>query len=153
MVAYPAVASQSNPADRKRAVWRYFLLGVALATFVIGALELVTGRLVQIFFGGEFDSATPIARVLLLATLFMSARRVLTDGVNGLGRPGLGTIAEISSWVLLGPTIAVLLPAYGAVGVAFALAISWLVSLILLVVLVLGSGSTLFTRIDAWRSP
>ena len=151
MVAYPAVASQSSLADRRRAVWRYFLLGVALATFVIGALELVTGRLVEIFFGGEFDSATPIARVLLLATLFMSARRVLTDGVNGLGRPGLGTIAEISSWVLLVPTIAVLLPAYGAVGVALALAISWLVSLVLLIALVLGSGSALFARIDAWR--
>src|SRR6185369_9109730 len=74
-----------------------------------------SAKLVEIFFGSQFDAATPIARILLVATLFMCARRVLTDGVNGLGRPGLGTIAEISSWVLLIPTIAVaVLPARSA---------------------------------------
>ena len=103
---------------------------------VIGGLEIVTGKLVLLFFGAEFESATPIARVLLLATLFMAARRVLTDGVNGMGRPGLGTISELASWVFLLPTIALLLPRYGAVGVALALAISWFASLVLLIALV-----------------
>ena len=108
MVAYPHVASQSDAVGARRALWRYFFLGLALSLFAIGALELVTGKLVNLFFGAEFAEAAPIARVLLLATLFMCARRVLTDGVNGLGRPGLGTVAEIASWVLLIPTIAVL---------------------------------------------
>jgi O-antigen/teichoic acid export membrane protein/O-antigen ligase len=136
MIAYPDVASQSSEAEARRALWRYFFLGLGLSALVIGGLEIVTGKLVLLFFGAEFESATPIARVLLLATLFMAARRVLTDGVNGMGRPGLGTISEIASWVFLLPTIALLLPRYGAVGVAFALAISWFASLVLLIVLV-----------------
>ena len=102
-------------------------------------------KLVELFFGSEFPEATPIARILLLATLFfMAARRVLTDGVNGLGRPGLGTLAEIASWVLLVPTIAILLPRYGVEGVALALAISWFASLLLSFGLVLVSGSRWF---------
>jgi O-antigen/teichoic acid export membrane protein len=136
MIAYPHVASQTHAADARRALWRYFFLGLGLSALVIGGLEIVIGKLVVLFFGTEFQSATPIARVLLLATLFMAARRVLTDGVNGMGRPGLGTIGEIASWVFLLPTIALLLPRYGAVGVALALAISWFGSLVLLIVLV-----------------
>lgn len=146
MIAYPHVASQTDAAVARRAVWRYFLLGVLISALVIGGLEVVTGTLVGLFFGSEFAEATPIARILLLATLFMAARRVLTDGVNGLGRPGLGTMAEIASWVLLVPTIAVLLPRYGVEGVALALAISWFASLLFLIVLVLASENHRFSR-------
>jgi O-antigen/teichoic acid export membrane protein/O-antigen ligase len=154
MIAYPHVASQPDAAVARRAMWRYFLLGVLSSVLVIGVLEAVTGELVGLFFGSEFAEATSIARILLLATLFMAARRVLTDGVNGMGRPGLGTTAEIASWVLLVPTIAILLPRYGVEGVALALAISWFASLLFLIVLVLASESRWFpsggaTRLDS----
>ncbi len=139
MIAYPHVASQRDAAEARRSTWRYFFLGVLVSVLVIGGLEAVTGTLVRLFFGSEFSGATPIARLLLLATLFMAARRVLTDCVNGMGRPGLGTMAEIASWVLLVPTIAIMLPRYGVEGVALALAISWFASLFLLIVLVLAS--------------
>jgi O-antigen/teichoic acid export membrane protein/O-antigen ligase len=149
LVAYPHVASQPDPAQARRSLWRYFFVGVAIAGIVIAVLELGSAQLVSFFFGDEFDAAIPIARVLLLATLFMCARRVLTDGVNGLGRPGLGTLAEVVSWVLLVPTIAVLLPTHGAVGVALALAISWFMSLVLLIVLVLASGRPGYAALEA----
>jgi O-antigen/teichoic acid export membrane protein/O-antigen ligase len=135
-IAYPHVATQKDAAEARRTLWRYFFLGIALSGSIIVVLELAAGALVRLFFGSEFESATPIVRVLLLATLFMAARRVLSDGVNGLGRPGLGTISEVASWVFLVPTIAILLPLYGTVGVALALAISWGASLLLLIVLV-----------------
>jgi enterobacterial common antigen flippase len=135
MVAYPQVASQSDPGAAHRAMWRYFFFGVAVSMGVIWALEVATGTLVTLFFGNEFSDATPIARILLLGTLFLACRRVLTDGINGLGYPGLGTIAEVASWVLLLPALAILLP-HGAEGVALALTISWGASLLLLLVLV-----------------
>jgi O-antigen/teichoic acid export membrane protein/O-antigen ligase len=148
MVAYPHVASQPDQAAGRRALWRYFFIGVTVAGVVIAVLEVGSAQLVHIFFGDEFQAATPIARVLLVATLFMCARRVLTDGVNGLGRPGLGTLAEVVSWVLLVPTIAVLLPTHGAVGVALALAISWFLSLLLLIGLVLASARPWFAALE-----
>ena len=148
MVAYPHVASQPDRTSARRSLWRYFFLGVGISAAVIGLLEIGSAPLVRIFFGEQFDGATPIARVLLLATLFMCARRVLTDCVNGLGRPGLGTLAEIVSWVLLVPAIAVLLPTHGAEGVAFALAISWMISLLLLVALVVVADRPAFRLLE-----
>ena len=133
-VAYPRVASQPDRASARRAMWKYFFLGTGLALFVVAGLEVVAGQLVTLFFGTEFADATPIARLLILGTLFMAARRVLTDGLNGMGHPGLGTIAEVSSWILLIPLVAALLPPFGVVGVALALAISWGMSLGLLLV-------------------
>jgi O-antigen/teichoic acid export membrane protein/O-antigen ligase len=141
MVVFPQVASQQDPAAARRAVWRYFFLGIALCALVVAALEIVVAELVTFFFGSEFSEATSIARILILGTFFTAARRVLTDGVNGLGSPGLGTAAEVASWVLLLPAVAILLPRYGVDGVALALTVAWAGSLLLLVALV-GVGET-----------
>jgi O-antigen/teichoic acid export membrane protein/O-antigen ligase len=147
LVAYPQVAAQADVAVARRAMWKYFFIGAGLSLSVVVLLELATGRLILLFFGGEFSGATQTARILLVGTFFMAARRVLTDGVNGLGHPGLGTLAEVSSWVLLVPGLAVLLPKLGLVGVAIALALSWGVSLLLLLFLV----ATLDTRLSPVR--
>ena len=141
LVAYPKVAAQQDPTLARRSLWRYFFFGVAVTAIVIGALELVSAQLVTLFFGSEFEDAIPIAQILLLATLFMAARRVLTDGTNGIGHPGLGTLAEVASWVVLFPAIALLVPTYGAEGVAWALAIAWGFSLVFLLVAVIAIGT------------
>jgi O-antigen/teichoic acid export membrane protein/O-antigen ligase len=135
-VAYPQVASEHDPAAARRVLWRYFFIGVALSVLVVMVLGAAAGEIVTFFFGSEFEDATGTARILLLATLFMAARRVLTDGVNGLGHPGLGTLAEIASWVLLVPAVAILLPPFGVEGVALALTFAWAGSLLLLLALV-----------------
>ena len=76
----------------------------------------MAGELISLLFGEDFTEATTIAQILLLASLFVAGRRVLTDGVNGLGYPGYGTIAEVTSWILLLPGLAILLPWFGAEG-------------------------------------
>jgi O-antigen/teichoic acid export membrane protein/O-antigen ligase len=149
MVGYPEVASQPDRAAARRAMWRYFLLGIVLSALAVGALEVLAGKLVTLFFGSDFSDATSIARILLFGGLFMAARRVLTDGVNGLGHPGLGTVAEVASWVLLVPAVAILLPRYGVDGVALALTFAWAGSLLLLLALV-GVGDARLAA--AWRS-
>lgn len=136
VVAYPQVASQQDSAAARRILWRFFFIGVALSALVALMLGVAAGELVTLFFGSEFSDATSIARILLLGTLFMAARRVLTDGVNGLGHPGLGTLGEVASWVLLIPSVAILLPRFGVEGVALALTFSWGASLVLMLVLV-----------------
>ena len=140
MVAYPQVAAERDRHAARRAMWRFFFLGLALSGLVVAALELMAGELIPLLFGDDFTEATTIAQILLLASLFMAGRRVLTDGVNGLGYPGYGTIAEVTSWILLLPGLAILLPWFGAEGVALALAVSWGASLLLLVALALVAG-------------
>ena len=141
-VAYPYVAGEPDRDVARRAMWRFFFLGLGLSVLVVAVLELLVGDLISLFFGEDFTDATAIAQILLLASLFVAGRRVLTDGVNGLGYPGYGTIAEVTSWILLLPGLAILLPWFGAEGVALALAISWGASLLLLILLALSAGRT-----------
>jgi O-antigen/teichoic acid export membrane protein/O-antigen ligase len=140
MVAYPQVAAEKDRAAARRAMWRFFFVGFALSALVVGALEVMAGSLISLFFGAEFSDATRITQILLLASLFMAGRRVLTDGINGYGYPGFGTIAEVASWIILIPGLVVLLPWLGAEGVALALTIAWGASLLLLVALALFAG-------------
>ena len=141
-VAYPQVAAERDRASARRAMWRFFFLGLGLSALVVGILELMAGELITLFFGEDFTEATAITEILLLASLFMAGRRVLTDGINGIGHPGFGTIAEVTSWILLIPGLAILLPWLGAEGVALALAISWGASLVVLIVLALAADRT-----------
>jgi O-antigen/teichoic acid export membrane protein len=141
-VAYPHVAGELDRAAARRAMWRFFFLGFGLSALVVAVLELMVDDLIPLFFGEDFTGATAIAQILLLASLFVAGRRVLTDGVNGLGYPGYGTVAEVTSWILLLPGLAILLPWFGAEGVALALALSWGASLLLLILLALAADRT-----------
>ena len=137
MVAYPQVAGEHDRDAARRAMWGFFFVGLALSALVVAVLELMAGELIALFFGEGFTEATTVAQILLIASLFVAARRVLTEGLNGLGYPGYGTIAEVASWIILLPGLAIFLPWLGAEGVALALAISWGASLLLLLVLAL----------------
>jgi O-antigen/teichoic acid export membrane protein len=130
VVAYPNIAGRSDPASAKRAIWRFFWLTAALCTLTVLALELAVGTLLPFFFGDAFADATPIARILLVAGLFLSLRRILSDVARGAGRAGLGTVGEISSWVFLLPSLAVLAARHEVEGVAVALVISSALSLL-----------------------
>lgn len=141
-IAYPRVAAQSDRGEARRLVLRYVLLAVGVCAFVVGLTELVLGPIVRTLFGGQFDGATPIARILLVGTFFSAVRRILTDGMKGLGHPGQGAVAELTSWAVIVPATAILLPLYGASGVALALTIAWGASL----------GVAIFLALAAERS-
>jgi hypothetical protein len=133
-IAYPRVAAQPEE-QAWRTLWQFFWLAVGASGLVVLGLELAMARLVPLFFGDAFSGAVTLARILLVGALFLSARRVLTDGAQGLGRPGLGTIAEIASWAFLLPALAVFTPLWNSRGVAVALAVSSALSFAVLLVL------------------
>ena len=137
-IAYPRVAARRGE-DAWRELWQFFWLASGAAALVVLALELSVSWLVPAFFGDEFSGAVVLTRILLIGALFLSARRVLTDGAQGLGRPGLGTIAELSSWVFLLPALAVFTPLWAARGVALALAVSAALSFAVLLGLLMRS--------------
>ena len=135
IVAYPQVASQPSPIAARRAVWRYFWFNFALGLVVIVILEILSGWLVPLFFGHQFQGAVPITRILLVSALFLAARRVLSDALRGAGFPGLGSVAEISTWFVLVPLLPLLVTLGGTQGVAFALVIASVFALLLLMVM------------------
>jgi O-antigen/teichoic acid export membrane protein len=150
LVAYPQVASQTTASDTRRTVWRYFWFNLALGLAMIVPLEFLSGWLVPLVFGHQFRGAIPITRILLVSAFFLAGRRVLSDGLRGAGFPGLGSVAEISTWFVLVPLLPLFVTLGGAQGVAFALVIASSFALLLLMVLGhrrLGDGS----GIIRWR--
>jgi len=137
-IAYPRVAARKGD-EAWRELWQFFWLAAGAAALIVVALELGVARLVPLFFGREFSGAVALTRILLVGALFLSARRVLTDGAQGLGRPGLGTIAEVSSWAFLLPALGIFTPLWHARGVALALAVSAALSFAVLLVLLVRS--------------
>jgi O-antigen/teichoic acid export membrane protein len=128
IVAYPRVAQEHSLPARRRMVWRFAWVGAAASALMILGLELSVGRLIPFFFGDAFTDAVPATRILLLGALFLSVRRILSDGARGAGRPGLGTVAEVVSFGFFIAAAAALAPSYGLEGVAIALTASAVVS-------------------------
>jgi O-antigen/teichoic acid export membrane protein len=124
MVAYPRVAAQTDARSARHALWLFALVGTAMCALIAGALEVVVGWTVPLFFGQEFDAAVDPCRILLVGSFFFGMRRVLSDGARGIGWPGLGSVAEIATWVVLLPSLLILAPRWGVDGVAFALTLA-----------------------------
>lgn len=76
------------------------------------------------FFGPEFAQAVPVARLILVASYLVAIRRVFADCLRGARRPGIGTAAEIASWIVLFPLLAPFAAIWGLTGVAWALVIA-----------------------------
>jgi O-antigen/teichoic acid export membrane protein/O-antigen ligase len=159
LIAYPSVAAHRDRRAAARSLWRHFALGTALTLGAVTILEIAVPTLVSVFFGAAFSEVVPIARILLVGALFVSARRVLADGVRGAGYPSLGSIAEATSWVVMLPAMLVLAPSLGSEGVALAVTLGWAASLGILlaatVFVVHGQGKPrgpVFAGLVEWHS-
>ena len=129
MVAYPRVASLFDPTAARRSIWRFFGVTFLICGAVVAVLEVSVGWLLPFFFGEQFSEAVPIARILLLSSVFFGARRVLVDGARGVGQVALGTVGEAVSLVFLLIALWLLMPRLGVEGVALALVLSSAASL------------------------
>ena len=136
VVAYPHVTAHRNPTSARRSMWRFVAMGFVACLAIVLPLEFLAGWMVPAFFGEAFAPAVGIMQILLVSSLFLGARRVLTETSRGIGHPGLGTVAEIASWLSLVPAVALLAPRFGAAGVALAFMLSAAISLVALIVLV-----------------
>jgi O-antigen/teichoic acid export membrane protein len=137
MVGYPHIAAEKDAARAWHSMWRFVGLAAVVCTALVLVLELTVGWLLPLFFGAEFSDAVSLARLLIIATLLTSVRRVLGDSVRGVGHPSLGSIAEVLSWIVLLPCLALLTSAHGTTGVAVSLILAGLTSLAILTALVL----------------
>jgi O-antigen/teichoic acid export membrane protein len=136
MVAYPYIAHEHNARARRRTMWRFVALSTLVCAAIVGVLEVSVGSLIPLLFGSAFSAAIPVARILLVAGFLISVRRILADGARGIGRPGVSSIAELVSWVVLVPALLVCVH-FGLEAVAWGLTGSAAVSVGVLLVLLL----------------
>lgn len=130
LVAYPRIAAERSKRRQLDLTRKYLLAATAAVLIVTLPMILLAEPLVEVAFGDAFAPAAGVAQVLLLGTVFLCLRRVLSDCLRGAGRPGAGSTSELLSWVWLVPGLALLVPAHGIDGVALALAASYFISCI-----------------------
>lgn len=127
------------------------LARVSAATFVgVGAvagliLALAAGWLVPFVFGSQYDAAVDVFRVLALALPFGLLAHVLAYQV--LMPLGRDRILNYTTWASAAVRLAVAIPlttSFGAVGMAWAVLIGWIVNAAALILVVLMSSRPLF---------
>ncbi|MFZ1155514.1 MAG: oligosaccharide flippase family protein [Solirubrobacteraceae bacterium] len=146
LVAYPNVAGTSNKREARKKVWRFFWLVFAISLVICGSLEFLTPILVPFLFGSAFRASVGITQILLIGSFIVSIRRVLSDGMRGVGYPILGSLAEVTGLLLLIPALIVLIPTAGITGAATAMPVAAAGGLIVLLI-----GVAITGRRDAKR--
>ncbi len=128
VVAFPRVASAIGTDHAVKTALNAVALAGGFAVIVVAGLELIVGWLIPFLFGSQFEASVPIARVLLIAALLLSFRRIIGDVMRGGGAPLPSTSAEILSWIVYGVLVVPLVHRLGALGAAWAMAIAAAVS-------------------------
>lgn len=125
IVVLPRVTLAEDPITAGRRLVHHLQLGTLVAVpATIVALAAMPFAL-PLVFGAAFAGAVPAAEILLVAGLFQGANLVLSNGLFGLGRPGLVAVAQWSAVIVATVLLLLLLPRLGGVGAAVALLCSY----------------------------
>jgi O-antigen/teichoic acid export membrane protein len=132
LITFPWVASRREKTDARRTMWSLLWLTTGIAAVLVAGLCASAHWLVPLFFGQEFSDAVTVTYIVLPGMVFLSARRVLAEGLKGRGYPLAGTLGELLSLAWAAVALAVFVPLWGIHGAAIALSSSYVVSLLLL---------------------
>lgn len=127
-VLLPTIAAMA-PELRLAAVRRYLRITVLLTAGYALIMFLVAPVILRVFFGSEFESATDVARILLVGTIPLTLSRSLAATSRASGRPGSASRAEWLGVASAAPAYAVLISSFGVVGAAWAFVIAGTASL------------------------
>jgi O-antigen/teichoic acid export membrane protein len=140
LITFPWVASRTEQADARRTMWSLTWLTTGIAAVLVAGLAAVAHWLVPLFFGNDFSDAVTVTYIVLPGMIFLSARRVLAEGLKGRGYPLAGTLSELLSLAWVAAALAVLVPLWDIYGAAIALSSSYVASLLFLLVLAARHG-------------
>lgn len=124
-VAFPKI-SQQETGGKLLVFGRYLRFAVAMAIGIIVVLWALVPWLLPLLFGPAFAPAVPIANILLLGTLPLAAKLMFQQALKAWDRPLIVSRAEAIGLVTAAALLAVLMPSFGLVGVAWSLVLSQL---------------------------
>ena len=119
-VLYPKVSGELS--DQERAALaarttRWMLIVVSVCAII---LFFVAPWIVPLIWGHRFVEAVPTLRVLLPGTVALCVALTMLTSIQGAGKPGMTTIAEIVSLAVMVPLLWVLVPRMGIFGAGIA---------------------------------
>ena len=114
----PEVASAAHRADARKLLARSLALTMGAHGLALIPAWFLSPLLLRFVYGVDFVAAASALRVLLLASLVLSAGNILISGLNGFGRPGLSATARLTAAVTTLLGMRWLFPLWGLTGAA-----------------------------------
>lgn len=130
MIAYPAICAHQNTGTAKRTLWHFIWITSVFNCAVVLSLIIFMPVLIPSLFGNEFSASIPLARLLLLGAFFVSCRRIIVEGIRGMGKPEVSTWAEVSMYpflLIFGP---LLITYYHLMGLVVTVVLCYFLSLL-----------------------
>lgn len=131
MIAYPAIGECQNKSSAKNTLWNFLWTTSAFNCAVVLFLIICIPYLIPLFFCNDYSASIPLARILLLSSLFSSCRRVISEGMRGFGKPEISTWAELIIYPLFTILGLFLASFYGLTGLAIAVSSCQLIALLI----------------------
>jgi O-antigen/teichoic acid export membrane protein len=120
LVSTPSIAQRESEEERTAVLLavfrRYWILSLPVALALAATLPFG----IPIIFGAEFKDAVWAAEILLIGSVMIGARDVLSGGANALGNPWLGSKAHLWAMGAMAILLCALLPVLGIIGAAIA---------------------------------
>jgi O-antigen/teichoic acid export membrane protein len=123
-IALPAVTAAGATAEMRITLARLVKVTIALSVLAGLALAIATPMVIRIFFGTPFLAATPVAQVLILASIFASTNRVTSAGLRAFNRPLQAGTGDLLAAIVTATALLVLVPIDGLVGAAIAVSLA-----------------------------
>jgi O-antigen/teichoic acid export membrane protein len=116
----PEVSGSKSRSDSIGLLGRSLRLTFYAQAAALAPLWVLEPYILYYVFGESFLEASGALRLLLIASMLWSAGQIVVTGLNGFGRPGLGTLSRMASAGTTVVSLWVLLPLYGIEGAAIA---------------------------------
>jgi len=114
----PEVAASKKAEEATQMVTRSLRLTLLAHLFLLVPLWIAAPHILQFAYGDGFVPVTNVLRLLMIASVIWSAGAIIISGLNGLGHPGLSTIARIAAALVMIVTLLAWLPRRGIQGAA-----------------------------------
>ncbi len=116
----PEVAAAKHGERADNLLARSLRLTVYTHLLILLPLWLAAPHILRFVYGESFSAAGGTLRILLFASVVLTAGGITVSGLNGFGHPGLSTIARVASAIVTLVALLTLLPRYGIAGAAIA---------------------------------
>lgn len=126
----PEVAAAKHVDRADNLLARSLRLTIYTHLIVLVPLWLAAPHILRIVYGPSFSAAGGTFRILLVASVVLTAGGIAVSGLNGFGHPGLSTIARVSSAAVTLLALLTLLPRFGIAGAAMASLLGYSVMMI-----------------------
>lgn len=129
-VAFPKISQAPDPAEKLRIFGTYLRLAMALSVASAAGLSLLAPWLVPLIFGRAFEESAVLCQIMLLGLPFFAAKLMFIQALNAFDKSLAIGWAEAAGLVAAVASLAVLMPAIGIRGAAWALVIANVVALL-----------------------